>query len=372
MNERMRLIPASSFEWRSWLDFVEHDYFHTPECHALALQNGEGEPWLAVYGTQSRYLAWPYLLRPIDSTLCDVGSVYGYSGPLLAGCDPGDVFVDRAWAALLDLWRVQRVVSAFTRFHPILRNHKILDHSTLAPGPFAPSSGLRYRGKTVSIDLSQPSDAVWRSYSRNLRRNIQHAQAAGVTVRFDLEWAYFEDFFRHYVSTMDRNHAREFYYFSQESFHRLREVLGDSAFLAVAERAGRCISAAIFLQHRGILTAFLGGTEPEFLELSPISLIYHEAKSRARLNGWRELHLGGGRGAREDDSLFRYKAGFSPCHYPFYTGQWILDDEAYSALSSERQAAAAARRSSIDPAYFPMYRAPLGGQEDASPEFSVH
>jgi hypothetical protein len=65
------------------------------------------------------------------------------------------------------------------------------------------------------------------------------------------------------------------------------------------------------------------------------------------------LHLGGGRGGAED-SLFRFKAGFSDRRHAFATWRWVVRPEAYERLCAARRAAGGPE----PPAgFFPAYRA---------------
>ena len=67
------------------------------------------------------------------------------------------------------------------------------------------------------------------------------------------------------------------------------------------------------------------------------------------------LHLGGGVRGRAD-GVFMFKTGFSKRRYPFRVWRWIIDQEAYRRVCTERL---------IDPKerndYFPRYRLPLAG-----------
>jgi hypothetical protein len=94
--------------------------------------------------------------------------------------------------------------------------------------------------------------------------------------------------------------------------------------------------------------------------LSPNKSLFHAAQIFARSRGNRFLHIGGGRGSRDDDPLFRFKAQFSSTHLPFYTGRWVLNTEAYDSLAAERRRQAGLHGDSyLAPTYFPIYRAPL-------------
>jgi hypothetical protein len=72
----------------------------------------------------------------------------------------------------------------------------------------------------------------------------------------------------------------------------------------------------------------------------------------------RVFHLGGGVGARTD-SLFQFKAGFSPQRHEFLTWRWILEPERYRAVCEERERSDESSGLELASAdYFPEYRAP--------------
>ena len=86
--------------------------------------------------------------------------------------------------------------------------------------------------------------------------------------------------------------------------------------------------------------------------LSPLKALIDGVAEIARAHGASRLHLGAGRGGHED-SLFAFKARFSPLRHDFVLGRWVLDPE-----RNERLAAAAHPHERPDARYFPAYRAP--------------
>jgi hypothetical protein len=74
--------------------------------------------------------------------------------------------------------------------------------------------------------------------------------------------------------------------------------------------------------------------------------------AKERKNLW--MHLGGGVGGKQD-SLFRFKAGFSHSRHPFRTLRVVLDKAAYAELVR-------AHDPTVDPTqldgFFPLYRRP--------------
>lgn len=58
-------LPASSELWDR-MDRTPHDFFHTAAYHRIQQQFVGGEAYLAVYGGQDKFVAWPYLLQLVD------------------------------------------------------------------------------------------------------------------------------------------------------------------------------------------------------------------------------------------------------------------------------------------------------------------
>jgi hypothetical protein len=334
------LIPASATaEWQRWLDPAPHDFYHTAAYHQFSEDSGEGRALLAVCGSPARYLAWPYLLRPIAGTPWrDVASVYGYPGPVAHGCPPGDPFLAEARSEIASLWRRQNAVSAFTRFHPLLENHALAAPGDLHPG-----------GQTVSIDLTLDDDACWRDYRRDLRHAVRRARRLGLTTGFDESWSRLDEFVALYHAVMARNGAAASYFFPADYFRRLKGALGPHAFLLFTASPRGTAAAAIIIEFGGAVHNHFCMPSEAFRELSPSKILLEDVRLWARARGNRVLHLGGGRGSQED-SLFAFKAGFSSRRHRFYTGRSILAPPIYADLTRSRPAAS--------PDYFPAYRAP--------------
>ncbi len=330
--------------WQGWLDRAPHDFYHTAAYHRFAEQCGEGQALLAVYGDRSRYLAWPYLLREIPQhqapPLRDVASVYGYAGPVAAGWDPADPFFERARLAIADLWRSQRAVSAFTRFHPLLENHRFAGDCA---GGTAPA------GQTVSIDLTLEPAELRRQYQPSLRNRIHRGRRLGLETVVDESWSCLEDFVRFYRATMARHGAAPYYWFSLDDFRRLRECLGRHAFLLVTRLREQAVAAAaILVEYRGMVANHFTMNNDGYLDLAPSKVLLDDAVVWARERGNRVFHLGGGRGAAAD-SLFAFKAAFSRRRHPFHIGRAILDWARYTKLCERLPQAVSG--------YFPAYRA---------------
>ena len=114
-------------------------------------------------------------------------------------------------------------------------------------------------------------------------------------------------------------------------------------------------AAGLFIEFGGIVQAHLVGTNRTLLALSPFKVLLDDARMWARARGNTVLHLGGGRGGRED-TLLKFKGEFSPRRHVFRVGRWVFDQRRYCDLVE-------ARRSGspdgwvLDASYFPGYRA---------------
>jgi hypothetical protein len=377
----IELLEPEDAGWDDRLRHVAHDVYHGAGYHRYSVASGAARALLVVVGDAGRGLAWPYLLRPVaaiggleGSDAMDVTSVYGYPGPLAWGCRPGDPFLEHAWTAICDVWRSQGVVSVFTRFHPILANVEFV-RSFRDPGsPGEGRSGAGGQsaevvralegpivpgGMTVSIDCGLDDDAAIADYARVLRQEIARSRSAGLVTEEDENWLELETFASLYATTMARNRADSAYELTRDDAVRLRDSLAGRLHLLVTRLDGAVVAAGLFTEFDGIVQAHLVGTDDAQRRHSPLKVLLDDARRWAHGRGDRVLHLGGGRGGR-DDSLFAFKRRFSSRRHAFHTGRWILDADTYGDLAAQRRRFAVDGAGDIeDPGWFPAYRAPI-------------
>jgi sugar O-acyltransferase (sialic acid O-acetyltransferase NeuD family) len=363
----LTILTASSSQWSEFLERAPHDFFHTSNYHQVSECFGKGKALLAVYGDLDKFVAWPYLVQEIEGfertaaeNLRDITSVYGYAGPIGYACDQDNAFLASAWDGMLEMWRSQSIVSVFTRLHPLLGNHRWLHHLR-GDGemPALVDEGCG-EGTTVAVDLSASPEETWNSYKRQLRQSLRRLMSLSMSTTPDPEWRHFDDFVRLYYKTMKRNGSASFYVFPARQFKQLKAALGPHGSLMVTEHEGEVAAAALLIEYAGIVNVHLLATDERFAQLSPSKLLIHEAQIWARSRGNRFLHLGGGRGSRSDDPLFRFKALFSSAFFPFHTCRWILNQSAYDDLAAERRNQSSKLRcGEMSKTHFPAYRAPF-------------
>lgn len=304
-------------------------------------------PACFVFSDGDRRYLFPALFRDVailGGGYSDFETAYGYGGPLSSDDDPS--FLEEAERALVECLAERKVIGGFTRFHPVLGNVR------LARGAFE----VMPDRQTVAIDLTLGVDEMLRTSIHQKHRNaINKARREGLTVEFDHDLCFLDEFRGLYTATMDRLSADDFYYFGDEYFSELRRCFYGRVFLGLARHKGQVVSAALFFVDGPWAHYHLAGSREDALGLSPNTLMLYEAALECGRMGAALLHLGGGLSGREDDGLFRFKARFSPLRFEFNTGRLIVLREAY-AEACDRWAAANPEKIGKYGAYTLRYR----------------
>jgi hypothetical protein len=93
----------------------------------------------------------------------------------------------------------------------------------------------------------------------------------------------------------------------------------------------------------------LAGTTEKYIKETPMKLILDEARLLANQLNLDYLHLGGGVGGSDEDSLFRFKSGFSDKRGFYNIWKMVVDDEKYEKLVNELNV-------DTNSDFFPLYR----------------
>ena len=355
------IIPSDSTqEWMKALKVCgAHDIYHLPQYHLLAEKMGEGKAYLFFYHHNGEFAALPFLLRPVSeiegletSPYNDISSVYGYPGILSSiakDSDSAEDFRIHFQAELLRVFEQLSAVAFFSRTNPLLPNTWMLE----GMAEIVPLS------TTIAIDLLKCNEEQLKQMTKGHKYDIRKAGKNGVIVEEDKTFHYIDDFIYIYNETMKRNNAAEHYYFPKEYYLHLKHCFGESIKLYFAKFEGKAISASLFFIEGSIIQYHLSGSLPEFFYLNGAKLILDEVRRWGTQNGFSWLHLGGGVGSSED-SLFRFKAGFSKLRLQFQIVRKIVDHDVYTELCCMRRKWALNNRHTLpETNYFPAYRRPI-------------
>lgn len=328
------LLEPGAPEWQRVLDDHPHDFHHEPGYAALCAAHEDAVARALYIESGGRRLLLPLLVRD----RMDASSPYGYPGPL------GDsAFQGEGLRLGLDHLRSNGIVSVFVRLHPILNAMPPEGIGTLVE-----------HGPTVAIDLSLSPEEQWSQTRADHRNQINRANRLGHRAYVDTDWAHFDTFQHQYAATMERVGASAYYRFDRSYFLGLRDALGERIHLCVVEIDGAVAGGGLFIETGGLVDYHLSATDEAYLKQRPTKLMLHFMRGWASERGNRLMHVGGGLGGTRD-SLFEFKAGFSPIRHPYRTLRLVSDEARYAELVRTSNPGALPDDRT---GFFPAYRAP--------------
>lgn len=321
-------------------------YYSPLYCKAIE-NNGEGEACLCYCELDTTngkvQILYPFILKKIPEELTkdlspeplyDIESPYGYGGPMILLGDgyvysenrePSDDIARIFTNEFLKYAEKEHIVAEFVRFNPITMNHNL----------FISHYSIYLNRRTVCINTAQSFERMLSSASSARRRNYYKAQDCGVQVGwFPLsDKDAMECFRKLYDTTMNRLDADKYYHFSDAYFNTLAQLPEEDAVIGIAAFEERPIGAILLLTDGMSAHYHLGGSDEEYKNLQPTSLLLWEAARVANLCNLECLHLGGGLSLDENDNLFAYKKGFSNQVKEFYIGKRIFNPILYYSIS---------------------------------------
>ena len=217
--------------------------------------------------------------------------------------------------------------------------------------PFILAHDPLYVRDTVHVDLTRDYDDIWANYDTKNRNRIRKAKSYDLRV-VHRDVSELNDFLRLYYSTMTKNGARDYYYFSEVFFHNTCELLMEKAeLIEVVTKDGKVIMSALFLCGDDMIHYHLSGSDSEHLNLSANNYILDYTVRWAKERKFKSLHLGGGY-MGNDDTLYRFKKRFNKQgDLPFYIGKRVHHPVIYEEIALEMN------KEDISD-YFPIYRHP--------------
>jgi hypothetical protein len=344
---RIDLLSTQDNLWERILERCAHDIYHLPGyCRVSAREDGGlAQAMLVQRGADG--LIIPFVRRELPGGLWDGTSPYGYCGPVWTSSVNRDHLDDMFRTALRSL-QEDGCVSLFVRMHPGINGQ----------WPELPTQPTTRSGssETVCIDLTRSDREIWSDTASGHRNEINRAGRRGYSVVVDHEAVHLYDFARLYRANMAALGARSYYYFDDKYFQDIYRTLGSNLSLIAVMHEGNLVGGALFTSCGDWLQYHLSASDPSHRAASPAKLVIDARRRWGQQQGYRWLHLGGGRGGAAD-SLFRFKAGFSSLRLTFRTAGFILRSRDYADLMLEKRVIDGAQ------SYFPAYRGqPMGGQ----------
>ncbi|WP_051941752.1 peptidoglycan bridge formation glycyltransferase FemA/FemB family protein [Maribacter forsetii] len=336
-------------EWVEQLAKIENtDFYFTYDYHHLS-KNEDEQPVLLKYTHKDQSILLPLLLRNIPGTTYkDAISVYGYAG-LLTNSKNSDFNVSEFQKSLKAYFVEQNIVSVFSRLHPFMDTQEDLLKGL---------GEITEQGMVVYVDLTLPIDVQRANFNRRLKTYLNKARKVCTVI----EGNHNEDlkkFIELYHENMRRVDATDSYFFNEAYFERIMASKDYTPQLIICKdnETQKTIGGAIFIKKDNIVQYHLSGLDADFFDLNPIKLIIDEMRLKSVEEGYSYLNLGGGRGGSNEDSLFRFKSGFSKDFKNFRLWKFVVNQNIYDKLTNNHLA----KYPEINKeqvSFFPKYRAP--------------
>jgi len=231
------------------------------------------------------------------------------------------------------------IVSEFTRFHPILRNHEVLANL---------GQPIKEEYDVAYVDLGQSGEDILKNMQKSNRNAITKAERNGVTVDIGGE-ELVSTFHELYKLTMARHNADAFYLFSLEFLRNLVKSFKQNSVIFVARYGGKPVAASIFLYKYGIAHYWLSGSDSAHWKLSPNNILLYKAMLWFKERGDKTFFLMGG-----SPTLRKFKLSFTNTSEKFYTCRKIHNENAYKLLCKLRDEYSVT--SEPEGKFFPYYR----------------
>lgn len=328
--------------------FSNYDVFYLAE-YSEAFKNHEGgEPILFYYNDEKTKAINVIIKRDIAKTekfagkieedrYFDVTSPYGYGGFIIEGEDYQKVNEEYE-----RFCKESNIISEFVRFH-------LLEHYE-----------KKYDGKVENIkhnivrSLELNPEEMLMDFEHKVRKNINKANRNGLKIQIDTEGKTIDEFLKIYYQTMDRNNAKESYYFNKDFFDIINTMKDNIVYFNVIHEE-KVISTELVIYSPNNCYSYLGGTLSEYFELRPNDFLKYEIIKWAYENKIKNFILGGGYG-NDDDGIYRYKKSFAPNGvYEFYIGKKIFNQEDYNRLLDIRKKEIETTELE-NQKFFPLYR----------------
>ncbi|TKC56219.1 aminoacyltransferase [Pedobacter hiemivivus] len=318
-----------------------YDFYHTWHYHAL---DKSGIGILLVYEEGGDYIAFPCLKRKIpDSSFFDLGSVYGYVGPIANKENQylSEVLINNFKKAFSNFLETEQIVSVFSRLHPFF------DQDRLVSG----FNEVYKNGRTVALDLTLPIDFQRKKYNSDTYRSVKRSWKKGFFIRESKELEDIDVFIEMYAENMQRIESTDYYLFNRQYFLDLiNSTEFDCRLLLVCVNNEIMCGTIVTFTH-GIIQGHLIATKSSYLRESPAKFLVDEISLLGRNEGMKYMHLGGGLGLKED-SLFKWKSSFSDLFLDYRSLRHIVNHSVYDLLVKQQ---GIDKDTNVD--FFPLYRA---------------
>jgi hypothetical protein len=326
----------------TWAELFERlpdcrrDVFYSPAFAAVCQDtlNRDDEVCCAALTGDAEVILYPFVRRNIGrltglselAGLCDIISLYGRGGIVMHPAAASHI--ESFHASMAQYCRESAVICGFDRFHPVIGNDAWA----------APATRVMDVGGFVVVDMRPDMSVIENSFKPSVRKDLRKAERNGITCFAEPDCSHLQDFLDIYYQTMTRNGASEYYYFADDYFAALQNLLAGQFHFFYAMAGSDIVSCELVLHHGKFCHSFLGGTRREALPLCANPMLKRAIIGFLKDRGCEHFLLGGG--TRADDGIFNFKKAYAPQGVlPSRIGGTIWDRQSYDRLRTQLPAA---------------------------------
>ncbi|MFA7636516.1 MAG: GNAT family N-acetyltransferase [Monoglobales bacterium] len=324
------------------------DFFFNHE-YAKLYENIDGASDTFFLECEHGKIQHTFILREIKwslggKTYYDIVTPYGYGGPIILECTDILKLMEAYRKAFAEYCSEHNIICEFIRFH-------LFDNVDFRENYYGETQRML---DNVVVNTTGAYDDIWMRYEHKVRKNVKKAQSNGLEMIVENDLSRLDDFLRIYYGTMERNNAKQYYYFKRGYFEDIARRIPQNFMYFHVIKDDSVISTELVLFSDKYAYSFLGGTVESAYSVRPNDFLKDAIIKWCNETG-REIFVLGG-GYRKDDGIYKYKRSFTDSpDVPFYIGKSIFDRKIYDEMVSLR--AAEDKDFDRESAYFPLYRA---------------
>lgn len=297
--------------WNEAISNLEYAVGHTYE-YCLSMSNASGlETFLYFVEDAPCKLICPLSIRKKEPDSIDLVTPFGFGGVVSSFSKESAEALKREWE---NFCCELKITTAYIAQHP------------------CPDIGSNWRGdkvfchqKCFVLDLLQPLDNLWKSFSKTHRYEIRKNAVLGSFIADDTD-RLTEALKYLYPPTLERVGANSSYFLSMSTLSELCNL--PNSYLVGTERNGQIEAVSLFLYSSSCGEYFINAATPSGRMFSR-NLIW-EAVRYLRQRGVKWLNLGGG--IQLGDSLEQFKRGFGGLELPLCSARYIANQSEYERL----------------------------------------
>lgn len=311
-------------EWEKSFNSIPsalRDIYYSPQWYKTWEAHEKAEALCISFESSDFHILYPFFRKKINNydpggDYYDIQSAYGYGG-VIVNSPVLPVETGNQFNRVVNEWlKDTGVIAEFIRANPQL--------------PYF-SREAEYSVVRKNVYINTVSS--YRIPEKCARQNIAKALSSGLTVFYDHNLDYLDEFIDLYNVTMHRLEMHPYYNFGEDYFFKVKKYLNENASLIHIVKDDKIVAAGLYIRHEEKANLHLAGSLVEYQILRANDLLYHAAILHSLKNRVLTLNVGGGTTKDPDDNLLRFKKKYSNNVMDVKIGKNIINRNVYDRVT---------------------------------------